>query len=368
MDRHTVSPVVVVVALLALAACNAATGTPAPQSETPSPSPLTPSPAPETASPISQPQETIRHAATCRVLAGRVVRGTRLVAAGWPADVTAPGTYTWAFTDGTARLDLEEEDGDIFFCEADMEALDQGFRLTYDDGICGGEVDDIVWTLEDDGLHLAWITSNAPLDQQKAYLETKPWQSIVQPSPDPTDVPRPSSGTWTTTASLLEPLTDDHTATTLADGRVLVVGGANGHAQIYGPASEEWTFVADTFALRGGHTATMLDDGRVLVAGGNYSVAQASVELFDPTSASWSETGSMAESRSSHTATLLKDGRVLVVGGDWGEWGAEVTGSGRDLRPRNIDMDGSGQPSDPACTARREHLAQWKRTGCHRCG
>ncbi len=352
MHRHTVSPVVVVVALLALAACNAATGTPAPQSETPSPSPLTPSPAPETASPISQPQATIGTlppAGSWQV----ELSADELVAAGWPADVTAPGTYTWAFTDGTARLDLEEEDGDIFFCEADMEALDEGFRLTYDDGICGGEVDDIVWTLEDDGLHLALITSNAPLDQQKAYLETKPWQSIVQPSPDPTDVPRPSSGTWTTTASLLEPLTDDHTATTLADGRVLVVGGANGHAQIYGPASEEWTYVADTFALRGGHTATMLEDGRVLVAGGNYSVALATAELFDPTSASWSETGSMAESRSSHTATLLKDGRVLVVGGYSGEWGAEVTGSAEIYDPATSTWTAVGSLQTP----RAQHVA-----------
>ena len=113
--------------------------------------------------------------AACRqmVLASRLTADD-LVTAGWPDDVTAPGTYTWTFGSGRARIDLDEEAGNSFYCEAAMEPLDGGFRLTYDGGICGGEVDDIGWTLEEDGLHLIVIETNAPLDQQKAYLETKP--------------------------------------------------------------------------------------------------------------------------------------------------------------------------------------------------
>ena len=38
--------------------------------------------------------------------------------------------------------------------------------------------DDLGWTLEEDGLHLTLVETNAPLDQQKAYLETKPWQPV----------------------------------------------------------------------------------------------------------------------------------------------------------------------------------------------
>lgn len=101
-----------------------------------------------------------------------------LVAAGWPADVTAPGTYTWTFASSRARIDLDEDTGNSFYCEADMEPLDGGFRLRYDDGLCGGEVDDIGWDLDDDGLHLVLIATDAPVDQQKAYLETKPWQAV----------------------------------------------------------------------------------------------------------------------------------------------------------------------------------------------
>ena len=101
-----------------------------------------------------------------------------LIAAGWPADVTAPGTYTWTFASSRARIDLAEDTGNSFYCEADMEPLDGGFRLRYDDGLCGGEVDDIGWDLDDDGLHLVLIATDAPVDQQKAYLETKPWQAV----------------------------------------------------------------------------------------------------------------------------------------------------------------------------------------------
>ncbi len=134
---------------------------------------------------------------------------------------------------------------------------------------------------------------------------------------------------------------------------MLVVGGPNGHAQAYDPASEGWTYVANTSGVRGGHTATMLNDGRVLVTGGNYSSALATAELFDPTTQSWSETGPMGESRSSHTATLLEDGRVLVVGGYPGEWGAEVTGSAEIYDPATSTWT----PAGSLQTARAQHVA-----------
>lgn len=102
-----------------------------------------------------------------------------LVAAGWPADVTPSGTYTWTFEDGRATIELHADDGSGAYCEADMVLMDGStFRLDYDPagGDCGAEVDQISWILQDDGLHLMSISSTAPLDQQKAYLGTKPWQ------------------------------------------------------------------------------------------------------------------------------------------------------------------------------------------------
>ena len=70
------------------------------------------------------------------------------------------------------------------------------------------------------------------------------------------------------------------------------------------------------------HTATLLADGRVLVAGDNSVTIDA--EVYDPATDSWTATGPMIQPRQGHFATLLQDGRVLVAGGRLqrhsGEW------------------------------------------------
>lgn len=67
------------------------------------------------------------------------------------------------------------------------------------------------------------------------------------------------------------------------------------------------------------HTATLLADGRVLVAGGYAGPANAAVqrhmEIYDPVSNRWEDAGSLNQDRAGgHTATLLPNGQVLVVG------------------------------------------------------
>jgi hypothetical protein len=108
-----------------------------------------------------------------------------LVAAGWPADITPAGIYKWSFEGDRAALELDADDGSLISCTADMTGAGGGFRLTYEQGgECAG-FDDIGWLLADDGLHLSLISTSIPEfeDQQKAYLETKPWQRVDDATP-----------------------------------------------------------------------------------------------------------------------------------------------------------------------------------------
>jgi len=90
------------------------------------------------------------------------------------------------------------------------------------------------------------------------------------------------------------------------------------HAEIYDPATGSWSATGAMSNERVGATAARLADGRVLMAGGARSVTSekfASAELYDPATGSWSATGSLATPRAAATATVLADGRVLVAGG-----------------------------------------------------
>src|SRR5436190_23571104 len=79
-----------------------------------------------------------------------------------------------------------------------------------------------------------------------------------------------------------------HTATVLADGRVLIVGGQDGSgvlsaAEIYDPVTQSFQLAGSLAAARYGHTATLLADGRVLIAGGADATGPlSSAEIFDP--------------------------------------------------------------------------------------
>jgi uncharacterized repeat protein (TIGR01451 family) len=128
----------------------------------------------------------------------------------------------------------------------------------------------------------------------------------------------PATGLFTPTGAMSTPR-QLHTATLLADGRVLIAGGRRSAttlttAEIYNPATGAFTPTTGSMrAARAEHTATLLGGGDVLIAGGVGSLSSA--EVFDPDPASFTTTGSMASPRANHTATLLPDGSVLVAGG-----------------------------------------------------
>ena len=135
----------------------------------------------------------------------------------------------------------------------------------------------------------------------------------------------PGTGTFTQTGSMAVGRFL-HTATPLQNGKVLIVGGALtsasnpvATAEVYDPATGAFTMTGEMATAREQHTATLLADGRVLIVGGATSAGAgdptATAEVYDPSTGSFSVTGSMVEARTYHTATLLPSGKVLVAGG-----------------------------------------------------
>jgi hypothetical protein len=130
----------------------------------------------------------------------------------------------------------------------------------------------------------------------------------------------PSTGTWSLTGSL-NVSRMGYTATLLGNGKVLVAGGDSysqqsdltNTAELYDPATGEWSFTGNFNVRRAYPTATLLSNGKVLFAGG--SAADSAAELYDPATGKWSLTGNLTGTRVGHAATRLQDGKVLVAGG-----------------------------------------------------
>lgn len=112
-------------------------------------------------------------------------------------------------------------------------------------------------------------------------------------------------------------------ATLLADGRVLLVGGypgegeaPTGAVEVYDPGAGTFAAVGELVTGRADHSATLLPDGRVLVAGGfdGDGRALASTEYFDPATEAFVPGPSLPEPRAAHVA-VLAGSRLVLVGG-----------------------------------------------------
>jgi hypothetical protein len=135
----------------------------------------------------------------------------------------------------------------------------------------------------------------------------------------------PATGTWAFTGSL-NTSRNQHTATLLPNGKVLVAGGVGlvayqTSAELYDPATGIWTTINSMITSRGSHTATLLTNGTVLVAGGYNGTHQSGTEIFNPSNGTWTASGGMTVARFRHSATLLSNGKVLVTsGGNTSGW------------------------------------------------
>lgn len=122
---------------------------------------------------------------------------------------------------------------------------------------------------------------------------------------------------------------ESHTSTLLEDGRVLVVGGHSGRrenmevyasAEIFSPESRRFEPAGTLGIPRHKHDAVELADGRVLIIGGadrSDRVHYETTEVYDPRTATFEPGPSMAHQRYkiAGTSVLLPSGDLLVTAG-----------------------------------------------------
>lgn len=139
----------------------------------------------------------------------------------------------------------------------------------------------------------------------------------------------PATNAFTATGSMLA-ARESHTATLLANGNVLIAGGHKGRraamtiyssAEIYDAAAGKFSATGDMTRIRHKHDAVLLADGRVLIIAGaderDGRPAYTSAEIYNAAKGTFTATASLNSPRYKlqGTSILLNDGKVLVAGG-----------------------------------------------------
>lgn len=134
------------------------------------------------------------------------------------------------------------------------------------------------------------------------------------------EILRPSQ--FSPAASPMSEQRGGHSATLLADGRVLLAGGMTDAANfavsgdVFNPATNEFRSSGGSLRVpRTNHVAAVHGAGILLIGGSDANGPLGSTELFTPATATYREGPPLVESRDFLAALTLPDGRVFVTGG-----------------------------------------------------
>ena len=145
----------------------------------------------------------------------------------------------------------------------------------------------------------------------------------------PAQPPPPKKWSVKPTGSLIHARMQ-HTATLLANGKVLIIGGVGAMpelsifsqaiplAELYDPATQTFTPAGTLNYPRAAHCSVLLPNGKVIVFGGasvGASLPLNNVEEWDPATMSFSIIGGLQNEHLSGQAFFRQDGKIEVVGG-----------------------------------------------------
>ena len=179
------------------------------------------------------------------------------------------------------------------------------------------------WTTVNPMAYQRWYPTATSLPDGRVLVVSGSMTSINDPATIP-EVYNPSTNTWTqlTSAQMTMPLYPHMFV--LPDGRVLYASSTEAavQTQVLNVATQTWTMV-DPVAVNGGSSA-MYRPGKILKSGSPgapnripVAPSASTAYVLDMTqgSPSWRSVQPMAFPRTFHTLTLLPDGNVLATGG-----------------------------------------------------
>ena len=124
-----------------------------------------------------------------------------------------------------------------------------------------------------------------------------------------------ADGTLASVSPMLQPRANA-ACVAMADGKIVVFGGSDSKgplasAELYDPATDQWTPAGDMAVARSGHTATTSPWGAILIVGGEKSGL---VEAF-MTNRTFKTIGTLAKPRTDYALAVLPTHKILIFGG-----------------------------------------------------